>query len=872
MHARPPQGAGGPASVRLPTPPHHQQQQPQSQQYAQQQYPSPYQQGHRNYDLGGAPSSAGQQLPHQYAALRDPPAGPPPPAAGGPGQRQPGLAPAGPSHPQPRSINGAGAGPSLPGQMIGPSHPSHPQHQAWVAHQQQLQLQAVSGGPSPASAPTRGDNNPVRAAGGMPDGRAAAPGQYSHHHHHPPQQQSSHTLGGPAPIRSPAGLPTSSPHLGHGGLPSASRMPSAAVAAAGGTANGTAPPYGSTFVQIPPSPIGASPRMPPGQVPPGGMHASIPLAPPQSQPQHGQIAPPARTIPSAAGMRPLSSMGGGSPHVNPNNGPGTTPSPFPQYLPAGSHSPAVGHPSLGHRQSISAGPSYGAPPPPSSSYHQPPLGPGPQHPGHQPAVRQSLAAQPNTLLAAHVAVNGTGPITATSAPSGPALSRLAALNEALQLALESDSPLEALRIAVADHFTDTGLVKIGLFDPTTPMSKVFEIPCWAFPRFQHINHLLGAISSSFQPALVREFRLTTPDPSIPGPASAAGAAFPVHIGYLLRSDDATWSSRFNDGARVDLRGSLTLHFMFKDLGNGAAGLRIESLEFDARGFDEYVPRSVLANLERALSAATADATAAQVALKAAEAASATASAPADESAIAPTKEEESEPVNGSRRRSSKTQGRGMNTRRRSAATKAELEADGSAARNADESSAPVRDTKPVAAASAAAAVEVKSHNGDSIEARRDRIAPSPVSSFGVTEMGMRCLEIAESVAQLQNLIAFSLESGFGPIDALSRYADMHRSGVFAPPSDRVPGTGGGMDGHGMYSGPSPVQQTFAAHPGLGGDIGGNRAVPEMVALKRAGPPPPDTPTSTRMDMLDRDFPSPQKMPRSAPSRGRGRGR
>lgn len=247
---------------------------------------------------------------------------------------------------------------------------------------------------------------------------------------------------------------------------------------------------------------------------------------------------------------------------------------------------------------------------------------------------------------------------------------------------------------------------------------------------------------------MREFQLTTPDPSSPEPASGVGAAFPVHIGYLLRSDDAMWSSRFSDGARVDLRGALTLHFMFKDLGHGAAGLRIESLEFDARGFDEYVPRAVVANLERVLATVTADASAAQVALKAAAAAAAAASTTTvdDESSIATAKEEDSEPLNGTRRRSSKTQARGMNTRRRSAATKAELEADESSVRTSDGSpAASTRDPKgPTAAAVAAAAataVEVKDQNGDSIEARRDRVAPSPVGSFGVTEMGMRCLEV-----------------------------------------------------------------------------------------------------------------------------------
>lgn len=170
---------------------------------------------------------------------------------------------------------------------------------------------------------------------------------------------------------------------------------------------GTAAPYGSTFVQIPPppSPVGASPRMPPGQVQllGGRMHPSAGgggMMPQQQQQlqqhghpyQHGQqqIAPPARSIPSAAGIRPLSSLATSPPHPhNPNA------SPFPQYAISASNSQS---PALGHRQSISGGP----PPPPSFVGHPPhqPAGPRPH------LVRQSLAPQPNTLLAAHVAVNG----------------------------------------------------------------------------------------------------------------------------------------------------------------------------------------------------------------------------------------------------------------------------------------------------------------------------------------------------------------------------------------------------------------------------------------------------------------------------------
>lgn len=274
---------------------------------------------------------------------------------------------------------------------------------------------------------------------------------------------------------------------------------------------------------------------------------------------------------------------------------------------------------------------------------------------------------------------------------------------------------------------------------------------------------------------MREFRLTTPDPSNPPPRSASplvggpppSATFPVvHIGYLLRSEDAIWSSRFHDGARVDLRGALTLHLMFKDLGNGAAGLRIESLEFDARGFEESVPRSVLANLERALSAAMADATSAKEALNAA------AVAPPSTSTLDDTvtaKDEETENnANGSssRRRGASAkaqqQARGMNTRRRSAATKAELVTDGAlppveggsgaaAAPAAQDSKTPsASSSSTTTTAATGTASENKAQNGDAIEnlRDRDRVAPSPVGPFGVTEMGMRCLEVGHLAQSL----------------------------------------------------------------------------------------------------------------------------
>lgn len=43
------------------------------------------------------------------------------------------------------------------------------------------------------------------------------------------------------------------------------------------------------------------------------------------------------------------------------------------------------------------------------------------------------------------------------------------------------------------------------------------------------------------------------------------------------------------------------------------------------------------------------------------------------------------------------------------------------------------------------------------------IPGEPVNAFGIPQATMRCLELAESVAQMTDLIAFSREEGLGPL-------------------------------------------------------------------------------------------------------------
>ncbi|KIK54423.1 hypothetical protein GYMLUDRAFT_77127 [Collybiopsis luxurians FD-317 M1] len=80
------------------------------------------------------------------------------------------------------------------------------------------------------------------------------------------------------------------------------------------------------------------------------------------------------------------------------------------------------------------------------------------------------------------------------------------------------------------------------------------------------------------------------------------------------------------------------------------------------------------------------------------------------------------------------------------------------------------------------------------------IPGEPVNAFGIPQATMRCLELAESVASMTDLIAFSSEHALGPIDALARMAQKIRESTPmnqppAPPQqpmiNGVPGFGPG---------------------------------------------------------------------------------
>ncbi|THH18012.1 hypothetical protein EW146_g2883 [Bondarzewia mesenterica] len=57
---------------------------------------------------------------------------------------------------------------------------------------------------------------------------------------------------------------------------------------------------------------------------------------------------------------------------------------------------------------------------------------------------------------------------------------------------------------------------------------------------------------------------------------------------------------------------------------------------------------------------------------------------------------------------------------------------------------------------------------------RATIPSEPVNAFGIPQATMRCLELAESVGLMSDLIQFSTEKSLGPIDALKQYAQKIR--------------------------------------------------------------------------------------------------
>lgn len=66
------------------------------------------------------------------------------------------------------------------------------------------------------------------------------------------------------------------------------------------------------------------------------------------------------------------------------------------------------------------------------------------------------------------------------------------------------------------------------------------------------------------------------------------------------------------------------------------------------------------------------------------------------------------------------------------------------------------------------------------------IPGEPVNAFGIPQATMRCLELAESVSQMTDLITFANETKLGPMDALAKLADKLREGSQGGPYMGMP--------------------------------------------------------------------------------------
>ncbi|KAK0191457.1 LIM-domain binding protein-domain-containing protein [Armillaria mellea] len=138
---------------------------------------------------------------------------------------------------------------------------------------------------------------------------------------------------------------------------------------------------------------------------------------------------------------------------------------------------------------------------------------------------------------------------------------------------------------------------------------------------------------------------------------------------------------------------------------------------------------------------------------------------------------------------------------------------------------------------------------------RGSIPGEPVNAFGIPQATMRCLELAESVAQMTDLITFSNDTKLGPIDALNKYADRLRGSMpILPPLSGGQHMMNGMNQ--MNSGVGMMPHPFASFPTsspMGSTTLYSSAPPSVT--NPAPLPQPQAPTSS--------ISSPQNAPPSA---------
>ncbi|TFK56243.1 hypothetical protein OE88DRAFT_1652902 [Heliocybe sulcata] len=97
---------------------------------------------------------------------------------------------------------------------------------------------------------------------------------------------------------------------------------------------------------------------------------------------------------------------------------------------------------------------------------------------------------------------------------------------------------------------------------------------------------------------------------------------------------------------------------------------------------------------------------------------------------------------------------------------------------------------------------------------RQAMPPEPVNAFGIPQATMRCLELAESVSQMQDLINYSTENGLGPVEALKRYAQKLRE--TQGPTSGMPSTSQAIGPSSLHGDGSSTSSAFSHANGVAG--------------------------------------------------------
>lgn len=144
---------------------------------------------------------------------------------------------------------------------------------------------------------------------------------------------------------------------------------------------------------------------------------------------------------------------------------------------------------------------------------------------------------------------------------------------------------------------------------------------------------------------------------------------------------------------------------------------------------------------------------------------------------------------------------------------------------------------------------------------RGSMPQEPVNAFGIPQATMRCLELAESVAQMSDLIHFSCEQNLGPRDALGQFAQIirerggtsggaaqnnsiHNPGGYGPPGSGSTFDHGTIASSSLYPGPSHLPPSAQPQQPQDGSVHGTPKQANAVATPQAPGSTPSASAST----------------------------